>query len=346
LSTYIENSEAHLDSVLSEINSLHQLHMRASVEYRNINLNLYGAITESSTLNDYPPIPVSLFKHNLIRSVDASSVFREVKSSGTSGLPSTVSLDRKTSRLQSAALAGIMTSWLGRERRPMVLIDSRPAMGSQAPQSASSAAVAAMMMFGRNHFWLLDEHGEVDVSGFLSWVREHGTASPVIFGFTFRVWTDFIMNQEIRDSGIKLNGATVIHGGGWKKLSDIAVSNEEFKDSLSSVYGILETRDYYGMSEQLGGIWMEGDDSILIPSRFSYAIIRDPISLKPLPAGTPGLIHSFSTLTYSYPGHSLLTEDIGEIVQNRYLPNLFGNLGLRVLGRVPASEARGCSDVN
>jgi hypothetical protein len=346
VSTYLVSSEAHRNSVLSEIYSLHRFHIEASVEYRNITSNLYSTLTESSSLSDYPPIPVSLFKHNVIRSVEASSVFRVVKSSGTSGLPSTVSLDKKTSRLQSSALAGIMTSWLGRERRPMILIDSRPEMGSQAAQSASSAAVAAMMMFGRNHFWLLDEHGEVDVPGLLSWVGQYGTANPVIFGFTFRVWTELVMNSKIRDSGIKLNGATVIHGGGWKKLSDIAVSNAQFKEELSGLYGIQETRDYYGMSEQLGGIWMEGEDSVLIPSRFSYAIIRDPISLEPLPSGKPGLIHSFSTLTHSYPGHSLLTEDIGEIVENTYLPNLFGKMGLRVLGRVPASEARGCSDVN
>jgi hypothetical protein len=152
------------------------------------------------------------------------------------------------------------------------------------------------------------------------------------------------MNSKIRDCGIKLDGATVIHGGGWKKLSDIAVSNAQFREELSSVYGIQETRDYYGMSEQLGGIWMEGEDSVLIPSRFSYAIIRDPISLKPLSDGQPGLIHSFSTLTHSYPGHSLLTEDIGVLVENNYLPNLFGKMGLRVIGRLPASEARGCSD--
>ena len=59
-----------------------------------------------------------------------------------------------------------------------------------------------------------------------------------------------------------------------------------------------------------------------------------------------GLIQTLSLLPVSYPGQSILTEDIGIIhgIDNCKC----GKLGkyFSVLGRVPDSELRGCSDVN
>ena len=59
-----------------------------------------------------------------------------------------------------------------------------------------------------------------------------------------------------------------------------------------------------------------------------------------------GLIQTLSLLPVSYPGQSILTEDIGVIhgIDNCKC----GKLGkyFSVLGRVPDSELRGCSDVN
>ena len=60
----------------------------------------------------------------------------------------------------------------------------------------------------------------------------------------------------------------------------------------------------------------------------------------------PGLIQTLSLLPVSYPGQSLLTEDIGIIhgIDNCKC----GKLGkyFTVLGRVPDAELRGCSDTN
>jgi len=323
---------------------LHTHHLAKSLEYSNICQNLYGKIDENSPLEDYPAIPVSLFKHLRLASISQDEVFREVKSSGTSGSPSLVVLDKVTSRLQTAALANILTVWLGRERRPMILVDSPRVPGRVGQQSAGSAAVSAMMMFGRDYFWLLDELGKPNINGLTEWLSIHGRNKPVIFGFTYLVFQCFLQNEDLLRIGRALEGATVIHGGGWKKLQDIAVTNEDFRSSMLNSFGISEVRDYYGMAEQLGGIWVEGKDSVLIPSTYSSVIIRDPDTLKPVPKGQAGLIHSFSTLTLSYPGHSLLTDDIGVLVENSFLPEEFGELGLRVLARLPAAEPRGCSD--
>lgn len=298
----------------------------------------------TTPLDRYPFIPVSLFKSTRLISIPVEEVYREVRSSGTSGSPSVVTLDRETSRAQSSALVEIMKHWLGASRRPMLIVDTPPSRPGNLPQSASSAASSAMQLLGRDYFWLLDQDGQVRLEQLEAWLSSHRLERPVVFGFTFMIWQHLYLDDMVRSSSLDLSRATVIHGGGWKKLQDLSVSNSEFKRGLSDSHRISEFRDYYGSAEQLGSVWVEGSDGVLIPSRFSGVLIRDPLTLDPLEPGQEGLIQSFSTLPKSYPGHSILTEDIGVIVQNEFSPRIYGTLGLRVLGRLPKSEPRGCSD--
>ena len=73
--------------------------------------------------------------------------------------------------------------------------------------------------------------------------------------------------------------------------------------------------------------------------------MRDPKTFEPLPVGQTGLLQVVSLLPKSYPGHSILTEDLG-VVERIDNPNV-GRMGkgIRVISRLPASELRGCSDV-
>ena len=56
----------------------------------------------------------------------------------------------------------------------------------------------------------------------------------------------------------------------------------------------------------------------------------------------PGLLEVISTLPTSYPGHVLLTEDLGVVhgIDDGDWPGK----RFSVLGRLPRAEARGCSD--
>ena len=58
-----------------------------------------------------------------------------------------------------------------------------------------------------------------------------------------------------------------------------------------------------------------------------------------------GFIQLLSVLPTSYPGHNILTEDIGEIIEeNKCKCGLKGKHFL-VHGRAKNTETRGCSDV-
>ena len=61
--------------------------------------------------------------------------------------------------------------------------------------------------------------------------------------------------------------------------------------------------------------------------------------------GQKGFVQLLSLIPTSYPGHSILTEDIGEIVKDQKC-NCYGT-GTRFLihGRLKNAELRGCSNI-
>ena len=58
-----------------------------------------------------------------------------------------------------------------------------------------------------------------------------------------------------------------------------------------------------------------------------------------------GLVQLISVLPTSYPGHNILTEDIGEIVGENDCVCGKGGKYFLIHGREEKSEIRGCSDV-
>ena len=57
-----------------------------------------------------------------------------------------------------------------------------------------------------------------------------------------------------------------------------------------------------------------------------------------------GLIQLLSLLPTSYPGHNILTEDIGEIAKDSNCSCSILGKRFKIHGRVKNAEIRGCSD--
>ena len=60
------------------------------------------------------------------------------------------------------------------------------------------------------------------------------------------------------------------------------------------------------MVEQVGSVFIEGDDGFLHPPDFADVIVRDPITWEEAAPGSPGVIQVLSGAPTSYPGHSIL----------------------------------------
>lgn len=330
-----------------ELSALVARHRRSCEPYRKIMEATHAAVGEYRSLALLPFLPVSLFKSHLLASVPNEEVFKTMTSSGTSGSAvSRVILDRSTAELQSRALAAIMTRVLGARRSPMIIIDTPNVVRDRTMFSARGAGVLGVLPFGREHFYALDDQMKLDIDGLLHFLGLHAGQRVLLFGFTFMVWKYFLGALADANVEVDLSEATLLHSGGWKKLADEAVTNAQFKDSLKKATGLGSVHNFYGMVEQVGSVFLEGHDGFLYPPNFADVIIRDPDTWQPAPVGVPGVVEVLSVLPRSYPGHVLLTEDLGVVHGIGSAESGWAGKQLEILGRVPRSELRGCSDTH
>jgi phenylacetate-coenzyme A ligase PaaK-like adenylate-forming protein len=335
--------------LLAILNDLTNYHREHCAQYSHVLENLYTSKLQLQyeDLSEFPYLPVRLFKKAGLHSLKKEEIVKTLTSSGTSSQQlSMIYLDKETSMLQTKALAAIVTSFIGKKRLPMILIDSRSVLKNRAMSSARGAGLLGMSYFGRDHFYALDENMRLDKEGLVSFLEKHGDEKILLFGFTFMVWQHFYQELKRSNEHIRFKDAILIHGGGWKTLAEQAISNDVFKAALFEQSGIRKVYNYYGMVEQVGGVYMECEEGFFHAPNFSEVLIRDYRNWQLLPTGKHGVIQTLSVLPKSYPGHSLLTEDIGTIYGVDDCP--CGRKGTYFLieERIPSAELRGCSDTH
>jgi len=305
------------------------------------------------SLSDFPYLPVQAFKDSadLLRSVPAEEVKTTLQSSATSGLPSSVAIDAVTAKRQARALAGVLGATLGPKRRPLLVFDADPRAG-RGVLGARSAAVQGFLNLAREvEYAVASEEGVLTLQrkALAEWVhrcRESG--EPVLlFGFTFMIYS--LALEPLAQAGECFElppGSHLAHLGGWKKLADRAVSREAFAEMAASVFGLAPENvvDFYGFTEQMGVTYPDGADGDKMAPAFAEVIVRDPQTLEPAADGQPGLLQFLTPLPHSYPGISVLTDDLG-VINSRAPTGDFAGTRFRVLGRAKQAEARGCGDI-
>jgi phenylacetate-coenzyme A ligase PaaK-like adenylate-forming protein len=330
--------------MLQGLNDLTGRHYAACPAYARILDGAWRGADAAATVADVPYFPVSLFKSQRLQSIDDADVRITLTSSGTTGQAvSRVALDAETSLLQQKALSNSLMHVLGKHRLPMLVIDTDAVFKDPKMMSARGAGVLGLMRYGRNHAFALDRELRPDVSAVKGFLEEHSGKPFFMFGFTFMVWVHFY--EQFKDEGLDLSRGVLIHSGGWKKMVDRSVDNATFRKDLGSAFGLQNIFNFYGMVEQIGSIFLEGPDGLLFPPNFADVIIRNPKTWKPADIGQPGVVQVLSLLPHSYPGHSLLTEDLAVIEAIDPARDGWLGKGIRILGRVARSELRGCSDV-
>ena len=325
------------------LRSLTRHHIEASPEYRGIVEAMFPQWESTPGLAGLPFVPVGIFKRRTLKSIPDNEVFKTITSSGTSGqLPSRVHVDRDTAKRQTRALTSIMGHVLGPARRPMLIVDTDAILADRTNRTARAAGVVGLMSLGRHHTFVLDADMQLQPQRIAAFLDDHADTPLLIFGFTFMVWQH--LYKPLKDAGIDLSGATLVHSGGWKQMEDERVDNDEFKAALHDAFGITDVVNFYGMAEQVGSVFIEGSDGRLHASAFADVIVRDPATWEEAAIGEPGVLQVLSAVPTSYPGHSILTEDRGVIETVDDPTTGLGGKAFRVLGRLPKAELRGCSD--
>lgn len=323
-----------------QILTLH--HKKNCTEYKNFVNSFFTNKFEK--IIDLPYLPSSVFKSFELKSIKNKDITKRMISSGTSGENSKIFLNNENAILQTKVLSQLFKENIFKDRIPMLILDRNPSLSKNGKITARVAAINGFSIYGKHHTYLIKEDNEIDFDAFFKFIDKYGKDKFLIFGFTSSVYEFFFKLQKIKK--ITLSNGILLHGGGWKKLEKIKINNVQFKEKLFKRFNIKKVHNYYGLVEQTGSIFIESPKcGYFHTSIFSDILIRDK-NFNILKNNEKGLIQLISLLPTSYPGHNILTEDIGEILGTDDCKCGLGGKYFIIHGRAKEAEVRGCSDVN
>lgn len=342
---YSLDKNAKKQLLLNELKQLTEMHRVKCIEYANY-LDTIGYVQDQAkTLEEIPFLPIRIFKELEMKSIPEEDVFKIMMSSGTSGQrQSKIYLNKENAILQQKVLLRLLGDFVGTKRLPMLVIDSRAIISDRRLFTTRGATVMGLDFMAKKMVFALNEDMTLNVDTLMDFVNTYGNEKFIIFGFTFMIWQHLFEAVQEQNLKINLSKGYLLTAGGWKKLKNKAVSNEDFKKRGEEICGIRHYVDHYGMAEQTGCIYAECEHGHLHASIYSDIIVRRYEDFSPCGYGERGFIQVLSSLPHSYPGHSLLTEDEGIILGEDDCPCGRKGKYIQVLGRMKNAEIRGCSD--
>ena len=305
---------------------------------------------EIKNISDIPPIPVQMFKSFDLRTCKEEDVTRILNSSATTtGIPSKIYVDKQTSFRQTKGLTTTTKNFIGKNRKPYLVIDEDVNKGKTLKLTARGAAIRGFATFASITEYIMDSvNGQLVLNKdkLLQFVKKHQNDEVLIFGFTYIIWSRLIQQAEKESLTVKLPNVKILHGGGWKKLREQSVSKEEFSKKVAEFFGTKPENviDYYGMVEQLGVVFFDCEYGHKHVPDFADIILRDFYSMDEVQDGKEGLIECLSIIPSSYPGQALLTEDIGKILGRDNCPCGRKGKYFIFVARAEKAEIRGCGD--
>lgn len=305
-----------------------------------------------TSLADLPYLPVQFFKELVLSSVESDAMVTLRSSATTSGVPSRIVVDPVTAKRQKRAVAAVLGDVLGSERLPFVVFDADPAALGEGPTqlTARGAAIRGFLLAAREARFVMGRDADgglrVQPDRLRDALDQWGRGPLCLFGFTAILHEALV---QLRRQGIRhtLPEATLLHIGGWKRLQARAVTKPTFASLAAEVLGVRPGRviDVYGFTEQIGMLYPDCEQGVKHAPVFAEVIVRDPRTLQSADDGRDGLLQFIFPIPHSYPGISVITDDVGRIVGRDRCGCGRSGTAFLVLGRAPAAEPRGCGDL-
>jgi hypothetical protein len=330
---------------LAEMQVLSDHHLTGCETYRRI----WPEFERADTLAELPWLHVGLFKHlDMKTDVAEGRHLRTLLSSATSsGNPSRITLDSRSSVLQSQSTLAILQNFIGDKQQPLCILDSPAALrGGRNVSARIAAAMSLKPMASQLHFLLGDsaDPGTVNWDELLEAIDGH--PAFMVYGFTWILWlawAEQVFPEEVRQA-IAGKRITFVHSGGWKKLEDRKVSfdlfNARMKEGLDPDSQVI---DFYGLVEQVGIIYPLCPCGYRIAPSWADVLVRDPVSGECLDSDV-GQLQLMNAISWGAPYHNVLTEDLGRLIPGGCNCGRAGTV-FELIGRLPKSELRGCANV-
>ncbi|WP_078312139.1 MULTISPECIES: acyl-protein synthetase [unclassified Mycobacterium] len=265
-------------------------------------------------LQRIPLLPVSMFKQagaHVLMTCGLEDVEIEIRSTGTSGVPSVARRDATTVTRASVGIFGGYRDFFGISQGAGLFL---------CPSTAEVPEMGMVKIFNLLT-GMLDDHRYVvreysfDPEEALALLRSwEGRMTRHLIGPPFII-ARFLKYLELEDIPLTLDpDSLIIMLGGWKQYTGNSISRDDFNEKAQRVLGVDRTRirDMYGMIESnMLAIECEHQRKHVPP--WCYISIRDvtdaAVELEP---GKTGGIAILDALNTAYPGF-LLSDDIGEV---------------------------------
>jgi len=314
--------------------------------YRRYCLSMQASPATVRSLFDIPLVSTAAFKHTIL-SAQPQSAERVFVTSGTSRGEATRGRHFVSDlALYRASAVAHMRRMLFPEGRRMPLLALHPTADRLPESSLSQMLTWAFEAFGAADSCCCATQRGVDVEAaarFLANTRSQG--EPVgILGTTaaFAVLFDFL-----RQSGSRLRlaaGSRLMDTGGAKGQA-IPMSSEELTAAAHDYLGIASELviNEYGMTELCSQLYDATPFNtpylrpqaarVKLPPPWLHVSARDPVTMRPVPPGAPGLL-CFFDLANAGSISALMTEDLGTVLADGTV---------QIHGRALAADARGCA---
>ncbi|WP_347330757.1 hypothetical protein [Marinimicrobium locisalis] len=303
-------------------------------------------IKQLSDLVRIPLVPIELYKANdshKLLSVSLNDVELEMRSTGTSGIPS---VSRRCSDTVDHAVFSIYAMY-----REFFSISKGAGLylcpsTEEIPEMGMIKALNMLAGLLDTHRFMVEREQFVPeevVDQIHAWENRFSTH---IIGPPFLI-NRFIRYLKARNIKLSLDkSAYVITLGGWKRFSGEMLSREEFNRECVEFLGVKEhqIRDIYALVESnVMAIDDEFGEKHVTP--YIHFSVRDPEHLdQEVPEGEVGQLAILDPLAKSTPGF-MLTEDMVRLLPGK---SRSGRSGQRVqyVMRKPEAKEFGCCAVN
>ncbi len=293
---------------------------------------------------DVPLLPTDAFKSLPLVAGDPSEVERVFRTSGTTrgrGERGEHHV-RDLTLYRESLIPNFRTHLLpdGEAIRFLALL----APPEEVPDSSLSFMMGEILhrLCGGDGGFFLNREGRVRAEAFRAALEgAQRVGRPVLLAgtaFSLVHWTELARRNgwEVRLPA----GSRIMETGGYKGRSR-ALAREAFYGNLEATFGVggAYIVSEYGMTELLSQFYEPGlGEDRPMASRYLRGPpwvrtrVLDPVSLDPVPRGSPGVLAHFDLANLGSVS-AILTEDLGREVEG----------GFQLLGRSPGSEPRGCS---
>lgn len=293
-----------------------------------------------------PIIPIELFKSNdshKLLSVGLNQVELEMRSTGTSGIPS---VSRRCSDTVDNAVLGIYSMY-----REFFKISKGAGLylcpsTEEIPEMGMIKALNMLAgLLDTHRFMVKDEQfvPEDSIEQLSQWENKF---SRHIIGPPFLI-NRFIRYLKAANIKLKLDkGSYVITLGGWKRFSGEMLSRQEFNEECMEYLGIEpnQIRDIYALVES-NVVAIDDEHGHKHVSPFVHFSVRDPKQLdKEVAVGETGQLAILDPLARSTPGF-MLTEDLVRLLPGES-PSGRAGQRMQYVMRLPESKEFGCCAVN